>query len=147
MPQVDFYLLHGCVGAARNRFICRLLEKVWHQGQQVYLLTRSDTETRQFDNLLWTFRLDSFVPHEVWQFAPYSSVPIQIGHHPEKCPSLPVLLNMTANVPPFFKQFDRILEVVEDSETARSVARNRYRLYRDAGHMLLTHEIRQGLAQ
>jgi len=144
VPQVDFYLLYGCVGAARNRFICRLLEKVWHQGQQVYLLTHSETETRQFDNLLWTFRLDSFVPHEVWQPDTSLTSPIQIGHHAQQCPNLPILLNMTGNIPSFFKQFERILEVVEDSENARRAARNRYRLYRDAGHNLLTHEIQQG---
>jgi DNA polymerase-3 subunit chi len=139
--QVDFYILHGCVGPARNRFVCRLLEKIWQQKQAAYLYTQSETEARQLDNLLWTFRLESFIPHALWWPGQAATAPILLGHDPQHCPTVPLLLNLSANVPVFFKQFERILELVEDNEAARGRARHRYRLYRDAGHHLVTHEI------
>ncbi|MEZ5578324.1 MAG: DNA polymerase III subunit chi [Candidatus Competibacteraceae bacterium] len=43
---------------------CRLADKAYGLGHTVYLFTASEARAAALDDLLWTFRQDSFVPHE-----------------------------------------------------------------------------------
>lgn len=63
--RVDFYVLAGPKPAARLRFACRLAEKAYRLDHRVHLQTGSAAEAEQLDELLWTFRQGSFVPHEL----------------------------------------------------------------------------------
>ena len=64
MPgQVDFYVRPETSPDALDNFACRLVEKVCQRGHHVLVVTASDTAARRFDDLLWTFRDESFVPH------------------------------------------------------------------------------------
>jgi DNA polymerase III subunit chi len=141
VSQVDFYILHGMTSALRLRFICRLSEKIWRQGQRLYIHAESETQARQLDNLLWTFRLDSFVPHELWLPDQVLSSPIQIGYDVRRHPSIPLLLNTTLHFPVFIEECERVLEPIEDTPVARELARERYRRYRTLNWDIRTHDI------
>ena len=52
-----------------------------------------------------------------------------------------VLLNLTDEVPLFFSQFDRVAEFVDADENSRSLARSRFKFYKDRGYDLTTHEL------
>jgi DNA polymerase III subunit chi len=141
VSQVDFYILHGSTGTARLRFICRLSEKIWRQGQQLYLYAESETQARQLDNLLWTFRVDSFVPHELWLPTQEASSPIQIGYDVRQHPAIPLLLNATSHWPAFTEDYERVLEPIEDTPLARELARERYRHYQALRWEIRTHDM------
>ncbi len=62
MTQVDFYLVqHG----QREPFVCRLVQKAFALGNDVFVHTPSEADARHIDELLWTFQQGSFVPHEI----------------------------------------------------------------------------------
>ena len=143
MTQVDFYILED---NQRDQFVCRLAEKIYSQGRTVYIHTEGDEQSRHIDQLLWTFRDGSFVPHhcdcdpEV-DTEEQKNSPVEIGsgelgeHHNE------VLINLAADVPLIFSRFERVAEIIPDGETDRTSGRERFRFYRDRGYPLKSHNI------
>jgi len=140
MRQVDFYLLHTHYRQEKERFTCQLTNKVWHQGYRIYIHTDAMDPAQRLDRMLWIFNKESFLPHDIYPDGS-SSAPIRIGYTEAICEGMDVLINLTENVPPFFEAFERIAEIVDDTEPARQAGRTRYRLYKEKGFMLKVHNI------
>lgn len=137
MPQVDFYILHTLARQEKERFACQLTDKAWRQGYRIYLQTDSLNEAKQLDDLLWTFKQDSFIPHDI--YPEMAHAPVLIGYQLEYPQEMDLLINLTEKKLPDYQQFKRIAEIVE--ETNRESGRTRYRLYREEGCHLLSHDI------
>lgn len=142
MPQIDFYILHTTVRRERDRLACQLVDKAWHQGYRTYIHTHSLIQAKQLDDLLWTFKDTSFLPHDIYPDVLSSTAPIRIGYTDQLCEQMEVLINLTATVPPLFARVKRIAEIVEDTPIAREAGRDRYRCYQQAAdNILKVHEI------
>ncbi|HYQ73400.1 MAG TPA: DNA polymerase III subunit chi [Gammaproteobacteria bacterium] len=143
MTQVDFYLLNDSQPAALPMFTCRLTEKAYRQGHQVYIQTASDRQLRQLDDLLWTFRDGSFLPHRIHTHGAdiAGEQPILLGHAVEPEGPGDVLLNLAEEVPVFFSRFSRVAELVGGEDGQIAAARDRYRYYKDRGYTLNTHNL------
>ena len=63
MPKVDFYSLQQSDEQARLFFACRLTEKVLGQKLKIYIHTDSESAAQEMDDLLWSFKPESFIPH------------------------------------------------------------------------------------
>ncbi len=137
--KVDFYILSADV--AEQHFICRLLEKAYLQGRTVFVLCADQTMAETLDELLWTFREDSFVPHNLQGEGPTAPPPIQFGFAAAPVGFNDILLNLTATVPPYFKRFQRIIEMVANAEDAKTLSRQHYQFYRQQGFNISTHHI------
>ena len=99
----------------------------------------SETDAERFDELLWTFRDGSFVPHELVGGDTNAPVTIGFGDMPIKARDL--LVNLCDEIPAFAESFPRVAEVVTSDENCRMKSRQRYSTYRDQGHQLETHKI------
>ncbi len=142
MTQVDFYIIDAPQGDASLQFACRLAEKAWRQGHRVHIHTGEASLSQRLDDLLWTFRELSFVPHQV---APATDdTPIHIGHDEQAVLHHDVLINLGGEVPLFFSGFERVAELVGPDEAARQQGRARFTFYRDRGYPLHTHNIAPG---
>ena len=139
MTRVDFYILEGHADNA-ELFACRLVEKAFGQGHRIYIHVGDAQAAERTDQLLWTFRAGSFVPHGR-QGGEDDGTPVQIGFGGEPVGHDDVLVNLNAEVPPFFSRFQRVVELVSGDEENRRIARERYRFYRDRGYELETHTI------
>lgn len=139
MPQVDFYILHTQSRQEKDRLACQLVDKAWHQGYRIYIHT-DFISVKRLDMMLWTFKEESFLPHDIYPDVS-SSAPIRIGYTEQVCDGMEVLINLTETVPPFFEQFKRIVEIVDDTPFARETGRGRYRFYRERGLELRVHNI------
>ena len=142
MNQVDFYILQDPNTTTRHRYACRLADKAYRLGHHIHIYTGS-AETSQFmDELLWTFKDQSFIPHEVItnesQYEDDLKVTISHEWVPEHGD---VLINLTGNAPEFSDQFQRIIEIIEHDPSSRSAGRERYRNYRETGFILNHHEV------
>jgi DNA polymerase-3 subunit chi len=141
--KIDFYVLDATNGQKSLFFACQLLEKAYENKQRVYVHTTSAQESERLDALLWTYRDDSFIPHELYRQRPAdnNSPPIQIGH--DNSPELAgVLLNLSRDVPPFYSQFEHIIEIVFSDPVVQQLARVRYKHYRDQGHEINTIKVK-----
>lgn len=141
MTRVDFYVLEDSTPQARERLACRLTEKAFRLGHRVYIHTRSREQAAALDDLLWTFRQGSFVPHDLHGKDGGGASPVLIGHGEVPDDHHELLINLADEVPSFFSRFERVMETVDQTEAHRLAGRERFRFYRDRGYALQTHTL------
>ena len=136
--RVDFYVL----GADEpERVVCRLVDKAYAQGHTVYILVQSQEQAERLDGLLWSFRQDSFIGHEI--DADGADSPVRIGWASEPRDDFDVLVNLTPEVPPFHQRFVRVAELVCGDGEQRTLARERFRYYRQHGCEVHSHDLQR----
>lgn len=140
MTRIDFYILQTDQPLERLRTACRIAEKAFLLDHDVHIHTGDPALSQRMDELLWTFRDRSFVPHEVEPEDP-DHWPVTIGHEMEPAPRA-VLINLAADVPAFFGRFERVAEVVDAQPEVKTAGRARYRFYRERGYPLHHHELK-----
>ncbi|MDM8565057.1 DNA polymerase III subunit chi [Candidatus Halobeggiatoa sp. HSG11] len=141
MIQVDFYILKTNIRQRKERLACQIADKAWHQNYQIYVHSESQMAAEQLDMMMWVFKEESFLPHDVYYSNTSSIAPIQIGYTNQACKDMEVLINMSKVIPPFFEQFQRIAEIVDNNNIEREAGRNRYRFYKEQNYNLKVHEI------
>jgi len=142
MSRVDFYVLGSTGVAARQRFACRLAEKAYRADNSVLIRVADSKTARHLDDLLWTFRDGSFVPHEITNTeSPSSGSPVRIGIDGTERVESDLLINLTDRVPDDASSFARVAEIVTSDEESKSLSRQRFVAYRDAGHELESHKL------
>jgi DNA polymerase-3 subunit chi len=175
VAEVSFYILPTESLADRYLFACKLIEKAYRSGSFCYVLTDSAEQSRIIDDLLWTFRAGSFIPHQI-----YTGEPPDIAKDGVYAASLPgtgaavardgvyaagspgasaaieqviligslnapeswqkVLFNLSSHYPDIGPQTERILEILDNSETTKAAGRDRYRRYQQSGMKVITHK-------
>ncbi len=141
MTRIDFYILATTDTSGRERFACRLTEKAFRAGHRIYLNSESRTQAEQLDQLLWTFRPGSFIPHRQIHLGE-EDVPVIIGcGEDEPGEVADVLINLAEDTPPFFSRFRRVAEIIDQDPDRRSEGRRRYRFYQERGYPLSHHTI------
>lgn len=142
MAKIDFYLLGQSGEASRERFACRLAEKVYRLKQSVHIQAGDRQRAAQLDDLLWTFRDGSFVPHEMIDARDtYVESPITIGGTTESLRPADLLINLTDELPPGLASFPRVAEIVTSDEDRKQRSRQLFTDYRSQGHTLKVHEL------
>ncbi|MDH5455573.1 MAG: DNA polymerase III subunit chi, partial [Gammaproteobacteria bacterium] len=82
MARVDFYVLAAADERARHMLACKLAEKAWRLENTVYIHAKDRADAERLDELLWTFRDGSFVPHGLAGRNDGTEVsPIMIGYN------------------------------------------------------------------
>ena len=142
MAEVSFYILPSESLQERYQFACKLIEKAYRSGYFCYVLTDSTEQSQIIDDLLWTFRAGSFIPHQIYtgKLPDFEKV-ILIGslaapEHWQK-----TLFNLSSHCPEEFDKVERILEILDNSEASKAAGRERYRHYQQSGVKISTHKI------
>jgi len=131
MTRIDF---HTHVGDSLH-YACRLVRKAYLAGEPV-VVTADAARLRAFNEMLWTFSALDFVPHCMADSQLAAQTPVVLAADPEQAPHYRILLNLGADVPPQFARFERLLEVIGDTNDELATGRERYRFYRDRGYTL-----------
>lgn len=142
MAKIDFYVIGGSGPETRQRFACRLAEKAYRLSNTVHIHVADRQGVQQLDELLWTFRDGSFVPHEILE-APLSGMPapITIGCDTAPPRECDLLINLSDDIPAIAESFPRVAEIVTSDEDVRTRSRKRFVDYRERGHTLETHKL------
>jgi len=142
MAKVDFYILPGSGEIARQQFACRLAEKAYRLDNRVHIHVADQDSLQKLDDLLWTFRDGSFVPHEVVGRSPEEPTsPVTISCDDEPHTACDLLINLGEMIPASASSFPRVAEVVTSDEESKTQSRKRFVDYRDQGHTLDTHKL------
>ena len=139
--RVDFYILDAGSAAECLHFACRLTEKAYGLDSRVHAHTSSPADAAKLDEMLWTFRQGSFVPHEVLETGMPARAPVSIGSGNDHPDQGDLLVNLSEEPPAFAEKFARIAEIVGSDEASRAAGRERFRHYRDLGIEPTTHQI------
>lgn len=141
--RVDFYLLADSGQEFRERFACRLAEKAYKSGHRVLLVAADPAQAARLDELMWTFRQGSFIPHALVEERDIEPVAIAV---PGGAP-LPengadeVLVNLTDADLEHWERWPRVAEILDRRDPVVRAGRQRFRAYRDAGVAPHTHEL------
>jgi DNA polymerase-3 subunit chi len=138
MTKVNFYILNS---GSREQTACKLIEKAYTLGHSIYVHTVSQAQAKHLDDLLWTFRDGSFIPHEYYEAGKVQEAPILIGDHEAPDVAHDVLINLSEDVPLFFSRFLRVAEVVGHDDAAKQQGRKRFKFYKDRGYALDTYPL------
>lgn len=141
MTNISFYILKGNSEHDRQVFACRLAAKAYYQGKQVYIHTDGNEAAVLMDKTLWSFKPDSFIPHDRFDNPQQVDSPILIGYQSEPPKLMDLLINLAPEQPNFFSQFDRVAEFINDDEHIKISGRQRYQFYQHRGYELTTHNI------
>ncbi len=158
MPGVSFYILASESLLDRYLFACKLIEKAYRSGHYCYVLTDNAEQSQKIDDLLWTFRAGSFIPHQIFTgelpgiakdgvyaassqgASAVSDNIILIGSLPPPVKWQKIVINLSSACPQAFEQTERILEILDNSETTKTAGRQRYRDYQQSGMAITTHK-------
>jgi DNA polymerase-3 subunit chi len=141
VPRIDFYVLPDQKDNGRALLACRLTDKAYNLGHTVYIFTTSEAQAAALDDLLWTFRQDSFIPHERYPLAGEESSPVLVGMAPPAEVDAQVLINFTDVLPEGFERFQRVVELVDQHPEGLVKSRERFRQYRERGLTPETHKL------
>ncbi|MEO8307453.1 MAG: DNA polymerase III subunit chi [Pseudomonadota bacterium] len=148
VAEVDFHILGEDSDKARLKAACALIEQAFLAGERVLVWLDDAQAMTAFDNLLWTFGDQSFVPHELLGADPRSSeAPVQLscanplpGSVFDAAFSTLVSLRATPDVAAL--RFARVVEVIDADATRRASGRERFRFYREHGAIPTHHELK-----
>lgn len=144
MAEVSFYILPSESTQERYLFACKLIEKAYRSGHFCYVLTDSAEQSQKIDDLLWTFRAGSFIPHQLYT----GDIPsilnakviligsLKVPEHWQK-----TVINLSSHCPEEPGKIERIFEILDNSEAIKALGRNRYRQYQQSGIDITTHKI------
>jgi DNA polymerase-3 subunit chi len=142
MAEASFYILSTTGMQERYRYACKLIEKAYRSGSFCYVLTDSPQQSHTLDELLWTFRANSFIPHQIYQGElPQFPNTVLIGSEPAPLQWQKVILNLAANPPVDLSNTERVLEILDNNESLKELGRQRYRYYKQLGINPITHNV------
>ena len=142
MARADFYLLAAAGEPSRELFACRLAEKVYRLEQSVHIHAADAQQANRLDELLWTFRDGSFVPHEIVAHGgePAES-PVTIGCSKEALRAADLVINLGDEAIEIAGASPRLAEIVTSDEDRKQRSRRLFAEYRSRGFDLETHDI------
>lgn len=133
--RVDLYLLAADTFKGCFHFVCQLVEKTVQQGHAPVIQLESAEAAESLDQLLWTFRDTSFIPHHK------STDPkILTAGATGKMPPLVINCRLLETPEPLDER--RLLQIVPNQPELLQLARRHYRFYQQQGCELVTHQIK-----
>ena len=142
MERADFYVLESSDTRERLKFACRIIDKAFGAEQRVLVWFDDPAALQSFDDLLWTFAQDSFIPHDpVGPESNWEDSPVLLS-----CAALPptgaeVLVNLAANVPALASHARQVIEIIDADPARRQAGRTRFKQYRELGVTPTTHNV------
>ena len=132
MTRIDFYQLDPD-RHRHDQVVCQLCQKAYEGKQKTLLLTQNSQHSQQLDRQLWVYSDDSFLPHDAEESEEFTT-PILIHDNPDPKGDRQVLINLSASVPVYFAQFERVIELI--TEENKTQARAHYSYYKERGYPL-----------
>jgi len=142
MERADFYVLESSDARERLKFACRIIDKAFGAEQRVLVWLEDATALQSFDDLLWTFAQDSFIPHDpVGPESNWEDSPVLLS-----CAALPpagveVLVNLASSVPAPANNARQVIEIIDADPARRQAGRLRFKHYRELGVTPTTHDM------
>ncbi|WEI12654.1 DNA polymerase III subunit chi [Acinetobacter soli] len=127
MPKVSFYLFE----TSQERQVdsaCRLVRKLIKQQQKLWWYCPVLELQKELDEKLWTFDAESFIGHGINQ--PDAAVCIS-----EQLPDSAewIIFNFNNHAFEHGMQFSHIIEIIENTEAAKQIGREKFKFYRRLG--------------
>ena len=139
MTLVGFYVVQSAAPGERLRVAARLADKAFQRGHRIFINAHDEAQAHALNDLLWSFRPASFLPHGLQGQEHSEAIAIGWGQEPEKHNDL--LINLQLTIPPFFSRFQRVAEVVTQDPASLTALRASWKFYQERGYQLEKHDL------
>jgi len=140
VTRVGFYVVQTNDHGQRLHVAARLADKAFQQGHKIYINAPDESQARELDKLLWSFRPSSFLPHGLDGEEHSENIAIGWGQEPKSHNDL--LINLDLEIPHFFSRFSRVAEVVTQDPTSLAALRKSWAFYKERGYQLEKHDLK-----
>ena len=139
MTRVGFYVVQAAEPGQRLSVAVRLADKAFQQGHRIFINATDEAQARALDELMWSFRPSSFLPHGLHGQEHADTVAIGWGQEPHNHSDL--LINLQLEIPSFFSRFQRVAEVVTQDPASLDALRASWTFYKERGYQLEKHDL------
>ena len=139
MTKVGFYVVQAANPEQRLLVAARLADKAFKRGHQVFVNATDEAQAKALDELMWSFRPSSFLPHGLAGEAHSEDIAIGWDNDPRSHNDL--LINLKLEIPKFFSRFNRVAEVVTQDAESLAILRKSWVFYKDRGYQLEKHDL------
>ena len=139
MTRIDFYVVTDAGPDVRLTVAARLADKALARGHRLFIHAVDEAQAARLDQLLWSFRGASFIPHALCTHQ--EDEPVVIGWGQDPGEHNDVLINLATQAPAYFSRFNRVAEVVTQDAEHLEAMRAAWRFYRDRGYPLAKHDL------
>jgi DNA polymerase III subunit chi len=139
MTLVGFYVVQTSDSGQRLRVAARLADKAFQRGHRIFIHATDEAQATELNELLWSFRPASFLPHGLHGQEHSESIAIGWGQEPDNHNDL--LINLQLEIPSFFSRFARVAEVVTQEPDSLAALRKSWKFYKERGYQLEKHDL------
>ena len=139
MTRVGFYVIQAADQGQRLEVAVRLADKAFGRGHRIFINAADETQARALDELLWSFRPASFLPHGLHGQEHSDTIAIGWGQEPDNHHDL--LINLQLGIPSFFSRFARVAEVVTQDPDSLAALRASWKFYKERGYQMEKHDL------
>jgi len=139
MTRVGFYVVQATDQMQRLAVAVRLAEKAFKRGHSIFINAADEEQARLLDEMLWTYRPASFLPHGLHGEEHSDTIAIGWGQEPEGHNDL--MINLQLGIPEFFSRFRRVAEVVTQDSDSLDALRRSWTFYKQRGYQLEKHDL------
>ena len=146
MQTATFYIVKQeslqATQAGFEEYVVFLTQHFARQGAKVYLNCHDQKHAETMAEHFWQVDSDQFLAHNLVGEGPKYATNIEIGYQGVK-PSWnrQLVINLAENETTFANKFAQVVDFVPCEEKAKQLARERYKIYRQASYQLQTIEI------
>jgi DNA polymerase-3 subunit chi len=117
---------------------CEIAEENYARGRRLQIIALDREQAERLDDLLWTFKPDTFIPHGLWAGSPDEPAqPVVITPRKEAVGGMDSLLMMGYGEVDLVSQFSQAFHlVVVDNQERLDGSRGYWTLLKDAGFSL-----------
>ena len=139
MTLVGFYVVQTSDPGERLQVAARLADKAFQRGHRIFINATDEAQATEINELLWSFRPASFLPHGLHGQEHSETIAIGWGQEPDNHNDL--LINLQLGIPSFFSRFARVAEVVTQEPDSLAALRKSWTFYKDRGYQLEKHDL------
>jgi DNA polymerase III subunit chi len=140
MTEIVFY--SGV--ADPTTFAVRLATKLFEEGNRIRIATADAGATDAVDRLLWTHSQGAFVPHCRLNSAIAMDTAVWVDdapEHPGEAAHAQVLISLADVTPSYFARFQRVADIVGETESQVAAGRARFKKYKASGYNVVHHDM------
>ena len=140
---VRFYVLPDEADVKqRLQLTCTLVEKAAQENLRALILCADDDMAAALDELLWSFKPESFIPHSMLDEDMAKHATIWLAVPPARINEADVIINLSLDpTPDIPRSCNRIFEIVTQHSDVLTATRKRFAAYRQRGLEPQTHKL------
>lgn len=143
MSTATFYIIEPDSQADSRQgfqdYVAYLLRHFVTQGARIYLHADNREDAESWDDFLFQQDGNAFIAHNLTGEGPRQGTSVEIGFMPvHLARNRNLLINVSNNETNFARSVHQVVDFVPCDEKAKQTARERYKIYRQAGYQMQT---------